>query len=311
MATTAEVCFCTDPGSDRRPLAALIGLTSAIRELQDEELRFQVLRVYTENRLKPVFHLRVDLGLDELLTTLEPWDSPANSLSVKTAIRGYTSPGAGHPVERTLFAASIGSSGGQRPGRTGDWWTDGDAQLFIDNVTPYVFPPAADVEPSEHRDVRANIDVLVGFLSAAVGSLGPLGFKVHTDAGQPFPFNAHMAYFAKPEEALRDVQSVVALFESGHPILELPPLGEAAGDLADFVFHLWRGREEQRRLRQALDHAVRGRRRPVADVIHAVASASVRFGAAAQGLAVFDGHAPFNTFLEGFYLDLLGGDGPA
>lgn len=136
-----------------------------------------------QDRLRPVFLLRGDLGRDELLRALEPWDSPANSLSVRTAIRAYISAGVGHLVEKTLIAARIGSSGGQRPGRTGDWWTDGDAQLLIDNVTSYVFPPPADGEPVERCDVRANIDLLVSFLSVAAGSLDPLGFKVHTDDG--------------------------------------------------------------------------------------------------------------------------------
>lgn len=307
MTTELEARLCTNPDPDRRPLRALLELVDLLRSTGFGDLNFRGFRVFTEGELAPVFQQRDRLGSDDLLTALERWDSPTASLSTRTAIIRYKIDSGSDSMRESLVAAWIGSSGGRYPGRGGDWWVDGDARLSITSATPYIFPssPAGDV--LESADVRENVNILRKMLSAAIRSLKPVGLKVYTDAGEFFPFNAHFAYFAQSEEMLRDVSLMRRLWSVGHPVLQLPPLGEVEGDAADFLFHLWRNPDERHRLQRAFGASV-GTRREVQkeDVMRVGTAGDFILDPIDSGFMVSSGRFPLNSFLDRFYLHILG-----
>jgi hypothetical protein len=307
MATEAEMRFCTDPSTSRRPLPALESLVDAIQAAGDGDLTFRGFRVVESGRLDPVHQSRDRIDRAQLLAELGPWDSPAHRLSTRTTIRRYEADPDTDAITETLVATWIGSSGGAHRGRTGDWWLDGDAAISISSAVPYRFP-TLDGVPVRRPDVARNVDHFVALLEAGIAALGPVAAKVHTDAGEPFPFNAHAAYFARAEHAIRDLDAIRDLFTLGHPVLGLPPLGDVDDDdELDLAFHLWRSADERRQVQGAFRDAVkRGSRVDPDDVLSAATTDGLVFEPSGAGFLVATDATWFNSFLDPFYLRAFG-----
>jgi hypothetical protein len=165
--------------------------------------------------IRPVHEVRDGLGRGELLAALADGDTPDHRISIRSELAVDREPADGRGTEQLLMPVWIESRGGMRRGRTGDWWTDGDAGVSLGSVTPFVYAEAGDGSLVERPDVRANVDRLRGLVRAAIGVLRPQVARVHTESGEPFPFNAHLAYFATTDGAKTPTTT-------GQPVLALP-----------------------------------------------------------------------------------------
>jgi len=305
MSTTAEIRLHTTRFPDRTLMYALTRIVDALQVTEESELSFRGVRVYTENNLKPALHIPEALDAEALYRTLSPWDSPTSSFSVRTAITRYTSDVDSH-IEPALMPIWVRVRGGQWPGRSGEWWIDGDTHLIIDPAAAYTFPTSPNGEVCRCNAIAANIKNLIQLLAAVIERLEPVAAKLYTDSGETFPFNAHLAYYTQPEDVIRDARLIHELFTVGQQVLELPPLREAHGDLADFVFHLWRDRQQQQLLRERFSRATESVFVPARDeAIRKLTDAASSQTPIGSGYVIYDATAPFNSFLDDFYLQLL------
>lgn len=303
MSTTADMRICTDPSADRLPLTSFAAIVDALRTLLGEEIDFYGFRVFEGGALAPVHRVRDRIGADDLLSRLRRWDTPAKSISARLMIPRYEEDQHAPELRKSNVAAWIRSSGGRHAGRTGDWWIDGDLHLVVDPVTPYLFPSSPDGKVLDRVDVRENVNLYVDLILAVVETLRPPALKVFTDAGEPFPFNAHLAYYADTSGVTQDAQLIRSLFMDGHPALELPPLGDIDGDLARFAFHLWRHRDQQKNLQQSLAWASGVRTAsPGATDPGVRGSARLTPRAVGPGFVLYDHQSIFNSFVDSFYL---------
>jgi hypothetical protein len=309
MSIDVDVRFCTSPSTERLPLPALAALVGVVADEVGDAWHADSFRVFDAETIRPVHEVRDGLGRGELLAALADWNTPDHRISIRSELAVDREPADGRATEHLLIPVWIESRGGIRQGRTGDWWTDGDAGVSLGSVTPFVYAEGEDGSLVERPDVRANVDRLQGLVRAAIGVLRPQVARVHTESGEPFPFNAHLAYFATTYGAKRDVELVRRLFTTGQPVLELPPLGLVSGHLRSFVFHEWRSSERRADLQRDLSDAVASSSSGPDD--DAVRRAVRRWSAPPQpgvdGVTVSAGEALLNGFVDGFYLDLLAG----
>ncbi len=310
MTTEVDVRFCTVPSAQRRPLSALAGLVGVVADESGDALRIDGFRVFDAESIRPIHDVRDGLAAGEVLAALEPWDTPDHRISIRSELAVATASADGVPTDPLLVPVWIESRGGLRRGRTGDWWTDGDAGVALGSVTPFVYAEAEDGSLVDRPDVRVNVARLQSLVRAAIGALRPTVARVHTDSGEPFPFNAHLAYFASPDGARRDVDLIRTLFTTGHAVLELPPLGLVVGDLRAFVFHEWRTPERRADLQRELAEAVASSPSGPSDdaVRHTLASWSAPQRTDGAGMIVSAGEALLNGFVDRFYLAMLAPD---
>jgi hypothetical protein len=310
MSTEVEVRFCTSPAADRHPLPALAGLVGVVADESGDGLRIEGFRVFDAETIQPIHDVRDGLAAGEVLAAIEPWDTPDHRISIRSELAVATASASGVPTEPLLVPVWIESRGGLRRGRTGDWWTDGDAGVSLGSVTPFVYAEAEDGSLVDRPDVRLNVARLQSLVRAAIGALRPEVARVQTDSGEPFPFNAHLAYFASPDAARRDVDLIRTLFTDGQRVLELPPLGLVGGDLRAFVFHEWRTSERRADLQRELAEAVASSPSGPSDeaVERALADWSAPQRPKAAGTIVSAGEALLNGFVDRFYLAMLAPD---
>jgi hypothetical protein len=302
MATDLDARYCLDAFPDRLPstgLAAVLDALAVVEPARPVSLRG--FRVYRGADLNPVHQERGEMSPKQLLAALERWDAPEHSFVTGAVLMTNRESGGSGPT-----GLRIRSDGGRQHGRTGDAWLDGQVRLSAP-VTPWMAPTDPDGAPVEEEWVERNLDRLAALLSTMVAALRPAGYqgyKVYTDAGEYFPFNAHLAGFADPGGVLRDVAVLRELFTAGSAVLELPPLGEVRGEVEEFVFHLWRPAVERHRVRDTLAEAVAVGREPDRDSVAAVVDAYAPSGQA-PALTVGGGRYPLNAFLDEFYELLL------
>ncbi len=194
MSTEVEVRFCTSPAADRHPLPALAGLVGVVAAESGDALRIDGFRVFDAETVRPIHDLRDGLAADEVLAALEPWDAPDRRISIRSELTVATASADGVLTDPLRVPVWIESRGGLRRGRTGDWWTDGDAGVSLGSVTPFVYAEAEDGSLVDRPDIRINVARLQSLVRAAIGALQPEVARVHSDSGEPFPFNAHLAY---------------------------------------------------------------------------------------------------------------------
>jgi hypothetical protein len=300
VSTELEIRFCTNSDDGRSPFAALKSMVQALESTDSCDLVFRGLRIGVAGSLDPVHHIKDRLSAEDILSAAQSWDAPDYSLSTRTALVGWAS-NTDDAESETLFPARVEARGGRHVGRTGNWWIEGDARLAMTSASPFVFPTTADGRLIEHAPVRRNVAMIRSVTDAATKSLEAVAAKSYTDAGEFFPFNAHTAFYAEAGEIRQDATLVQSLFANGDAALDLPPLGDIDGDLADFVFHLWRSREERRRL-QGLLHGLSTGDHPSTYDLEAVLvddhKSSVAFEGSGPMKVSSDAEHPYNFFLD-------------
>ena len=79
-------------------------------------------------------------------------------------------------------------------------------------------PPSTN-ESEQHLSsspVANNVQLIVGLINDVSAALGAIAFKSFTDAGEPFPFNAHTAYYACASDVSRDLSLIQQLIRGNN-----------------------------------------------------------------------------------------------
>lgn len=301
MGTEVVIRFRTDRGADRLPLTALASL------LRGLPTPFKGFKIFGDNSLLPIHQTDDTLGVTELLAAAEKWNSPEYVIETRTIVNCYRR----EPDGSSSIAPVrvwIKCLGGGCLGRTGSWLLEGDAEISVGSAVPYVFPVDADGTVLLQDYIKHNVDDLLALLRTAIETLRPIGVKVYTDAGEFYPFNAHFAYFATPEGVLEDISLMRSLFTEGHSVLQFPPLADLHGDEADLVFHFWRDKIRQNRLRDDLGGKLIQEPHATTDDVIATVALATRWDVKTTGFFISGSPYPLNSFLDTFYMAILGED---
>lgn len=179
----------------------------------------------------------------------------------------------------------------------------GVAQLTFAPIRPYCVDVTGAQAPYNEK-VEANLQELLGVVTALARRLAPVSIKVFADAGLYLPINAHAAYYRDNAAALDDLRYLQEVWHAGLPGHRIPPLGEIPTAGVRAALHEWRSPEQTaalwQRLRACIDHA------PQLDDLQ-WALTSQRFDTLTDGASFIVLELPHfvNAFVDRFFVEAL------
>ncbi|MBK7624460.1 MAG: hypothetical protein IPJ14_17830 [Kineosporiaceae bacterium] len=188
--------------------------------------------------------------------------------------------------------------------RQGEERDDGAAWLTFDPVWPF-HTPGGEIPAAEAADRAGNRDLLVRLVQDVVVAVDPASVRLHTDVGDPLPFNAHLAYYRDVAQFAADLAWIEELWVRGSASRRVPPLSELSATERIWPLHEWRTAAERERVLLDLERLVAVLPRLGPEQLTAVqvaGSCPVRpFG---PGFLVLSGAAFVDGFVDRFFTEL-------
>lgn len=179
----------------------------------------------------------------------------------------------------------------------------GNAAVTLSHVGPFT----ADItggDAAYNEKVEENLANLTDLVMHLVTAMEPEATRVFDDQGLRLPFNAHAAYFRRPESVLEDLALLRDVWSHGLPAHRVAPLASYDGGAQEAALHLGRTPEMRRELWERLSAALA--HRPTVDDVRAIV-ASGRFDTLTQdeSFVVLEYPHFVNAFVSRFYLEVL------
>ena len=291
-------------GEQRSPATLLAGLTAAAEQLEECSgvwRRFTVHGPSHQVRPQPRRD-RGELGGPELRALLPRLDGDDVRIAASTGLVCWRFPGEPQP-ERMPMSLRVAARGRALTG-WGDERGEGLAELVLDPVWPFR-TPGGRVGPAEAARYADNRDLLVRLVEAVVEVCAPESVRLHTDAGPPLPFDAHLLYYRDPGAALADLRWVAELWERGDPTRWTPPLRGVPEPELPRVLHPWRPRSTLGAVRAGLGRAVAVLEDVGPEQVEGVLTAgSCPVRRLGEGFLVLGGEAFVDGFVDPFFSEL-------
>ncbi len=224
-------------------------------------------------------------------------------LAASTHLRGGRFPGQPvdpdePPQQLTLRVAAWGPAFWQ-----GEERDDGSAWLTFDPVWPFR-TPGGDTPPDHAAALADNRDLLLRLLEEVV-AVGPASVRLHTDVGDPLPFNAHLAYYRDAAAVEADLAWIEELWTRGSASRRAPALGGLSATERTWPLHEWRPASERDRVLADLERLVAALTQigpGQIDEVRVAGSCPVR--PCGPGFVVLSGVAFVDGFIDRFFTEL-------
>ncbi len=288
------------------PAALFAALTHAVERLPAHSGRWAAPTVHRGD-FNGTNRLRLPPGDGsgaQLRTQFASLDADDVRLAASTQLRGWRFPGLPvdpdePPQQLALRLAAWGPGFVQ-----GEERDDGSAWLTFDPVWPFR-SPGGDI-PSDHAAALAdNRDLLLRLLEHVVDAVGPASVRLHTDDGDPLPFNAHLAYYRDVTAVEADLAWIEELWARGSASRRVPPLRELPTTERTWPLHEWRPASERERVLADLGRLVNALPRLGPDQIDEVRVAGTcPVRSCGPGFVVLSGVGFVDGFIDRFFTEL-------
>lgn len=307
MATEIDARFWFDQ-QDYAPEVSFLNMVGAISRWPKAIVEWQGLRIVDYSTDQTVLNVKDKLSTEEVEHLAIGYKGSSLKWATALVYRCWRFKGlkADEGFMR-LGVEAWGNTYAERHGR--QMRMEGNASMSTQTVGPYCaiidtekFPEAKEVNDR----VGDNLEDLADVLYGVVNFVKPRYMKVFNDAGEFFPFNAHLAYYSALSQVVDDIQLIAELWEHGLPSYKITALRDIDPIKKDFYFHPWRDGETRSKLKQRFDSTISRVSRVNNETLQRVIS-SERFDIynLPEGFAILEYPHFFNSFLDRFYLEIL------